>query len=394
MIVGFKGTDDPHVIPADGGNILGLTYRGLLMLKTVLAGWLSRKRVWIFSPDIFPISMRPLKKHLLGVQVINLHWVANFVTSSLIRGIAQITGAPVVWTLMDVAPLTGGCHYFGDCSGYTGRCGNCPQLRCGFSYDISRLSMLRKAKNLGEVPITIVAPTQWVADHVRRSSLFGRCRVVNIPLGVDSEVFHPVESSIARDAMQLPRDKKLIFFGAALIDEERKGFRYLLEALSHLHGLLLGGSGLSVNDVELVVAGKGDMTGLDDSPFKYHHLGLLRGDNKLALAYQASDVFVCPSIDDAGPMMVNESLMCGTPVVAFDSGAAHDFVEHMKTGCLAEMKDSVDLAKGIAAILKNEDPEGMKKACREGAMREFSLEVQVERYLKLYEELAGDRTAA
>lgn len=387
MIVGFKGTDDPQVIQIGGGNIGALTYRGLFFLKSVLVGVLVKKGIGIFNQDIFSVPMRTLKKHLRGVQVINLHWVANFVTSRLIKEMAQMTGAPVVWTLMDVAPLTGGCHYFGDCSGYTERCGNCPQLRCGFSYDMSWLSLSRKIRNLREVPITIVAPTQWVADRVRRSPLFGKNRVVNIPLGVDSEVFRPVESSMARDILKLPKDKKLVFFGAANMTEKRKGFKYLLEALSHLDGWLQGGSGLSSREVELVVAGKGNAADLNEVPFKCHHMGLLRGDRELALAYQASDVFVCPSIDDAGPMMVNESLMCGTPVVAFDSGVAHDFVKNMKTGYLVPLKDGEGMAKGIAAILESSNPEGIRKECREVAMREFSLEIQAKRYMELYEEI-------
>lgn len=42
---------------------------------------------------------------------------------------------------------------------------------------------------------------------------------------------------------------------------------------------------------------------------------------KLPEIYAISTCYICPSIDDAGPMMVNQSLCCGTPVVGFEIGS-------------------------------------------------------------------------
>ena len=59
-----------------------------------------------------------------------------------------------------------------------------------------------------------------------------------------------------------------------------------------------------------------------------------------------SDVFLSPSIQDAGPMMLNQALMCGTPAVAFNIGVAYDIIND-KTGYLAKYRDSEDFCKGI-----------------------------------------------
>lgn len=391
MIVSNRNSYDQDVIQINSNNIRYLINQGWLRFNLILLRHLFGKNSEMFHPDVFACPCRDWIQHLKGAQIINLHWVANFVSSKQIKQIAQNTGAPIVWTLMDLAPLTGGCHYFDSCLGYTQRCGNCPQIRNGFRYDISRLSWQRKAKKLRDLSITIVAPSQWVANRVKKSSLFGRSRIVKIPLGVDSRIFRPIDLSIAREILGLPKDKRLIFFGATSLTSKRKGFNYLLEALSYLPDFLRGSSTLSKEEVELIVAGKGCIEGLNKLPFKSHHLGLLRGERELALAYQAADIFVCPSIEDAGPMMVNEALMCGVPVVAFDSGVAHDLVENMKTGYLATVKDSFDLAKGITAILDNKHRLlDIRKACRDVAMRECSLNVQAKRYMILYRSLINN----
>ena len=38
-------------------------------------------------------------------------------------------GKPVVWTLHDTWPFTGGCHHSVDCEKFHSDCGGCPQLR-------------------------------------------------------------------------------------------------------------------------------------------------------------------------------------------------------------------------------------------------------------------------
>jgi glycosyltransferase involved in cell wall biosynthesis len=100
-------------------------------------------------------------------------------------------------------------------------------------------------------------------------------------------------------------------------------------------------------------------------------LGFIRDDRTLAAAYQAADTFVCPSIEDSGPMMINESLMCGTPVVSFDMGVAGDLVHTGTTGYRARLGDCRDLARGIGAILalSPDQRDAVARECRQLALR-------------------------
>ena len=158
----------------------------------------------------------------------------------------------------------------------------------------------------------------------------------------------------------LPENKKIIFFGSAFLDEERKGMPLLLEALKLVNR----------KDVFLLIAGTAT---IGEVCFDNKRLGYLN-EQELIKAYQVADLFVCPSVEDSGPMMINQSIMCGTPVVAFEMGVAVDLVHKGKTGYRAKLGDKNDLAQGINCVLNltEEEHRQMSVNCRELALQNFS----------------------
>ena len=134
----------------------------------------------------------------------------------------------------------------------------------------------------------------------------------------------------------------------------------LVEALKKVH-----------DDVLVLVAGNMDNQLVFAKEAKV--LGYLNED-QLIEAYQMADVFVCPSLADAGPLMVKQSCFCGTPVVAFPVGVSAELVENGETGYLAQYGNVDDLAHGIDEIvmLPYERWKEISLKCRERAMRLFS----------------------
>ena len=394
MAVAFKASDNQYVMQVGTG---AKKYQLELKVTDTVHTTLKRLRrvcgiATPFHSDISFVSANSLLGLVRDAQILHLHWVSGTFASAQIQQLARLTRVPIVWTLMDIEPLTGGCHYAGGCSGYKRKCGYCPQLRSVLPYDLSRWGWSRKARNFRGLPITIIAPTSWVEDRVRESSLFQDCRIVRIPLPIDSETFCAGDQTRARQMLGLPINKGLIFCGAPNFSEKRKGLRYLTEALNLLASRLEEEPLPCGDAMALVTAGNVNISTETNIPFEVHHLGYLRGDAQLAMAYQAADVFVCPSIEDAGPMMINESLMCGTPVVAFNTGGAPDWIEDLQTGYLAALKNSTDLAHGIYTLLTASDHlPAIRMHCREMAVREFASEVVAKRYMELYESLTEDR---
>jgi len=109
------------------------------------------------------------------------------------------------------------------------------------------------------------------------------------------------------------------------------------------------------------------------SNFKVNYLGKLPMA-KLINEYSKADVFVCSSIEDNGPMMINEALMCGSPVVCFDVGIGPDLVNN-STGYLAQNFSYKDLAKGIYKVLFDSDIEKLKNESRNLAINKYGTKI-------------------
>lgn len=317
-------------------------------------------------------------------DVIVLHWISTFIDLEIILELQQKYKAKVYWLLLDMAPMTGGCHFAWDCQGYFTDCTECPAVQ--WPYTKLPSNILEHKKNiLKKMDIELLSYTKWIKNQLLDSTLFKNKAIHDFALGIDETLFQPLsekEKNQLKKHYFIQPDMKVIFFGAASTVEERKGFSYLLQALEILS------EDISFNKENITIVTAGNT--LDNSIFQnikmnHKHIGYLRGDSELIKAYQIADIFVSPSIEDSGPMMINESIMCGTPVVSFRMGIALDLVITGETGYLAQLKDTDDLAKGIKTIVNLSDSElnQMKINCRELALEKISENKQIKDFIKI-----------
>jgi glycosyltransferase involved in cell wall biosynthesis len=333
----------------------------------------------MFSTQWFPDAITPNIKQI-NPDIINLHWICNGFLQ--IETLAKFNKL-LFWTLHDMWSFTGGCHYAGECDRYTNSCGICPQLKSNKNWDLSHWIWQRKNRAWKDCNLTIVSPSNWLAECAKSSSLFKNLQVKVIPHGIDLEKYKPIDLQVARKLLNLPQDKQLVLFGASpgTIGDRRKGFYLLQPALQHLSQ-----SGWQ-DKLELVVFGSSKPDNAVDLGFRTHYLGEFHDDISLALIYSSADVMVVPSTQEAFGQTASESLACGTPVTAFAATGLKDIVDHKQNGYLAKPFDVEDLAQGIAWVLEVGDRH--KKLClgaREKAEREYSLELQARRYQSLYED--------
>jgi glycosyltransferase involved in cell wall biosynthesis len=282
--------------------------------------------------------------------------------------------------MYDMAPFTGGCHYAWDCTGYQKNCGSCPALFSSEPHDTSFKNLSYKKTFLDKTEIQILAGSEWQYAQAKMSALFRNKPVHKMLLPIDSTVFKPGDKTKLREMLKIGRDKKVIFFGAVGLAEKRKGMQYLIESLNKLKEIVHNSDPDLGSNILLLVAGKGldSIAGL--IPFESVHLGYLDNKHGIASAYQTADLFLCPSIEDSGPMMINQSIMCGTPVVSFEMGVSVDIVISGETGYRAKLRNSDDLAQGIYNVLKlnSDDYNKLSERCRALALRLYSPEVRME----------------
>lgn len=312
-------------------------------------------------------------------DIINLHWICKGYVQ--IESIAKL-GKPIVWTLHDMWPFTGGCHYSEECDRYTQSCSSCPQLNGQSFPDVARWVWNRKKRAWKSLNLTVVAPSRWLTECAQSSSLFRDIQIKTISYGLDLQTYKPIERDLARQLLNLPTDKSLILFGATVLSDYRKGWHLLKAALEKLNYSELK------EQIEFVVFGSYGSNNDVVLGISTHYLGRLSDEVTLALAYSAADVFIAPSIQDNLPNTVMEALACGTPCVAFKVGGMPDMIEEFRNGYLATPFDVEDLLQGIIWVLKDQERhQKLRHFARGKAEKSFALERQAYHYKILFEEI-------
>lgn len=363
--------EEPGVVPMAPGALGPLRTLGHRRLDQVpLLAYRNRPAVH-FDTGLcgYPIHRSEAYR---WADVIHLHYVNDGLLS--VSGLRSMD-KPVLWTLRDMWPMTGGCHYALDCTGYCGTCGTCPALGSGRRHDLSTLLQHRKRAALPK-RLHLVAISQWMAECARRSTVLGGKPLSVIHNGIDTERFRPCDRAAALGelGLALRPEEPLILAGAVDHSAPYKGYDLLCEALSKLP-LQRG-----------VVALFGRVPAAPQLPkgLRYVPLGTLRDHGKLRAAYAAADVFVASSRQEAFGKTLVEAMACGAPVVAFDATGPRDIVEHGRNGYLAEPFSPAALARGIAWTLEGERARALRVSARERAASTFDIQRCANAYAERY----------
>ena len=363
-------------------STMGVLVRALTRLDKIPLYFYPHRKQGAFSPNFWPNPLRVRLSHFRS-RLVHLHWVCAGMLA--VEDLARLN-CPIVWTLHDAWAFTGGCHYTRGCEGFKRQCGYCPQLGSEGENDCSRHLMHKKEEVFGKLNITVVAPSRWLADMARQSSLFAQRRIEVIPNGLDTEIFTPVHKYTARKRLGMQSENPVLLFGAQEVTDPRKGWDLLCAALRGLMG-----------SYTLLVFGKGNACVENAPHVTVCQLGSLADDQRLALIYSAADVYICPSREDNLPNTVAEAFACATPCAAFAVNGLTDMIEHQKNGWLARPFDSADLAHGIEWLLRHPEQDQLRRAARDKAVMDYSLAVMSNRYMAVYEEVLnahGEKDAA
>lgn len=284
---------------------------------------------------------------------------------------------PVIWTLHDMWAISSHCAYPPENSLKNGFY-HCPELHhyAQIEWHNEKYLMFKKRKVYQATKINLVTPSAWLKNLVSQSVLKDKAfQVINN--GVDTSVFKPLGQSSARKELGLPLDKKIVLFLASGgTTDSRKGWIYALEMIQRF----------SKGNVLFLCVG-GDKE--DKTNTQQWMIPGLNDREAVAKYFSASDVFLFSSLADNFPLTILESMACGTPVVAFDTGGVKEEIIHLETGYIAEQKNSNDLYQGLKFVLdlEPEKLEFMRQECVRRVAENFTIEKMADNYLNLYQSL-------
>lgn len=373
LYVMYKFSDDPTVIQC-GGRLTRVWNRFAILLENKI---FEKSAIEIkHSPWSMQIIPRRVIGELLALKpdVIHINGTNGFFPLFALTKIK----IPIVWTLVDMWALTGGCHYSKGCNKYISGCHDCHQLKIKKTrFHIEKITWNLKKKFYSGANIHIAAISKWLYRCASRSKLLEGKSIELHHYGVDVDAYHPIDRLVAKKILNIDPNLRCIAFGAdGGTENPRKGIQYALEALSILHKQGLEG-------LQILIFGGDKHTSPLESPYPIKYMGNLKDDISLSLVYSASEVMLVPSTEEGFGQTALEAMSCGTPVVAFDGTGVCDLITHKKNGYISKWSDSRDYAAGILWCIGLGS--GVRIKCRETVEAEYTLILQAQRYLRLYQ---------
>ncbi|MCG8571196.1 MAG: glycosyltransferase, partial [Spirochaetes bacterium] len=363
----------------------------LEMINDIQNKWINLNRTdltnSLFSLNYPGFDISELKT-IRESDIINMHWVSYFQSPDSICKLLD-TGKPLVWTLHDQWPFTGGCHYTSGCKGFEDNCINCPQLKNN-QYQIAYHTLNRKIELFKNRNITIVTPSKWLANEARKSALFKDKRIEVIPNSLNTNVFVPMDKKEAKRTIGLGNKTITLLFGAQTTKEKRKGVHILVNAIEICKKNSFFQNLVSEKKVRILCFGHaGDELNQLDIPVS--SLGFQGDEKRLSELYSAADIFILPSLEDNLPNTMLESMASGTPVIAFATGGMPDLIVNGQTGFLVEPFSAAALAQFILELMINHNLRNqMNNNCRKLILEKFQLKNQAENYIQLFKELLSN----
>ena len=290
-------------------------------------------------------------------DIIHLHWINQGMVSLSCLEQMMKDGKKIVWTLHDEWPFLGICHYRGDCQ--ETECKQCSLL----PGSIAHRHYMRKREIYKNGNITFVGCSQWITKRAKQA--MPDAEVVHINNCIPHNIFHPIDQQEARKKLNLPLDKKILLFCSQKLNDERKGYTYLQQAIEQFGN----NSQFSIlnSQLQTVCIGKGG---------RY-----ISSPEEMAMMYAAADVFVIPSLQDNLPNTIAEAMSCGTPCVGFNVGGIPEMIDHQMNGYVAKYKDVTDLAEGIQFVLSHD----LREAAIHKAASAYGETHVAQKYINVYE---------
>jgi len=310
-----------------------------------------------------------LNEHIKWADVINLHWVPSMWDYNLFQKLNK----PIVWTLHDMNPFTGGCHYSRDCRRFTEDCKNCPQLDGTRNPNFASKLLEYKRKYMKLNNISYVTLCDWMITRLKDSSVFKDEKVFKIYNSLDTKIFKPINQTKARTALSVPLDRKIVLFVSERTDNYRKG-GYMLSRIIHI---------LKEENIYFYAIGASEMPNLDENLVQ---LGVIQDEKTMATVYNIADVLILPSIEDNLPNVMLEALCCGLPLVSFSNGGMNEIIKPGENGLLVEEQTPEAIISAVKEYFLHSSKYN-KANISENAHSLFNASIQAKAYIEVYKEL-------
>lgn len=334
----------------------------------------------IFSRESDSYFRELIQSHcFLNADILHLHLMHNTPFNLAYLPFLSLL-KPVVWTLHDPWVFGGHCVYPGECEKWMQYCCDCQYLQTHFALDsdTSALNFFLKKQSVQQSNIHAIVASSWMLDRVSKSPIWNGKTIHHVPFGINQERFRP--SNIVDAKLKLGLDpKRPVLFARA--QRNFKGVEVLRSALNYVAHFM---------PFELLVVGEDGLLNGLPSNVRPHEYGWISDDDKLISLYQACDIFLMPSEQEAFGMMAIEAMSCGKVVLALNvnTSSLPGVINAPDCGVAVSKEDYsgelLRLLRSPEEILSRGDQ------CLAFAKKEYNYETYVSRIVNVYRQVIED----
>jgi glycosyltransferase involved in cell wall biosynthesis len=383
MYSGFKTDLDPRVF---SNKIYFSPLSQFLPFYSQIKGLslqeiLKRDRTFEFSsnPNKALIDRMQLK-FFQNFDIIHMHWISSGLISNQVL---LKLNKPIIWTLCDMWPMTGGCHYSGNCDQFKASCGNCPIINSTNLYDISFKNLFIRHKALKHKRLIIVGKSNWISKSARESTLFKDFDVHTIGNIVNTDFFQPNSKKPTNS-----RSLKIGIGGLNSLRLRRKNSINIEDLIKELllkkYKVVLFGTTLeNLNSfpylLECVTKKAIDFSSKTEDP------------SVLKRVYDTFDVYIHTAKYENLSNQIMEILACGIPVIAFNIGGNQDLVSHNWNGYLINEVEIAPILSSLEDLISTQKYSFLSKNARYHMMKNYTKDIIVSKYKQIYSQILEDQ---
>lgn len=187
-----------------------------------------------------------------------------------------------------------------------------------------------------------IAPTKWMKSKALESGAFSESQL--------EILLNPIEMDIWKPLQKAKFAQKQTFCMVAHGGEQQsiKGFFLLRKSIEILDRMLVDAGRIDIRPHFCIAGGKKGSEELGNCSIEY--VGRL-GNQELVKLYKKSAISIVPSILENQAQILPESMLCGTPVIAFENTGAAELIENKVNGLLVSYASPEELATSLFEVL-------------------------------------------
>ena len=330
----------------------------------------------VLGADLFPPTgsfRRRLISAIGAADIVHLHVLHSYYMpfTWLLPLLIQMK-KKVVWTAHDSWLLTGRCAITDGCEGWQSGCGVCPtgQNFPPSFFDLSRAQFARKRKLVNQLGanLRIVAPSQHLANDLERA--YPELTINTISNGISDGIETAVKKCGALGGCSDQNQTTQVLVIAHDLSYAAKTDPEMVRALA------------SSGNCQIHTVG-------NNSPFDMPNVvnhGVISSQEELVKLYSSMDVLLFTSTVDAFGLVMVESLLCGTPVIAVDSPGSREILAKIGAVPIGSGPEIIKCVQERS--WQRSYPQKNRNELHEVALSTFSGDEMCRRYIQVYRDLS------